>query len=301
MRLSLPQLETFYWIARLGSFHAAARHLNLTQPAISTRMRELESELDTRLFLRSQNRARLTPAGMTILPQAEQMMTLAANMKQIALLGGGLRGLLRLGVVETVARIALPQLLSYLSGRYPDLRVELAVDVGTWLSRRLNERELDVVVVTDPRPSDQIVMERVGMFELSWIASASHPLAGRTVGPKELRNERIFTHPKGSTTYDVIENWFRTANVKPEQLNVCNSIRTMEELVAAGLGIAMVTPALLEPEFAEGAIIKLKSKPKVPSRQLYLGCLRETWSKDISEIARRTRQLLRNANAFEEE
>src|SRR5262245_58649325 len=106
MRVSLPQIETFYWIARLGSFHAASRRLNVTQPTVSVRIRELEQELGCRLFLRAQGRASLTPEGQAALLHAERMLTLAQEMKNETLPGGGLRGLLRLGVVETVARLA---------------------------------------------------------------------------------------------------------------------------------------------------------------------------------------------------
>ena len=106
MRLTLAQIETFYWIARLGSFHAAARQLCVTQPSVSGRIRELERDLDCALFDRSGGRARLTKAGRSIQGQAEQMLSLAREIHDETS-SGKLRGLLRLGVVETVAHIGL--------------------------------------------------------------------------------------------------------------------------------------------------------------------------------------------------
>jgi DNA-binding transcriptional LysR family regulator len=298
MRMSLPQIETFYWIARLGSFHAAARHLNLTQPTLSVRIRSLEAELGAPLFLRSPTRARLTQAGLAILGQAERMLALAAEMKRETSSGGAMRGLLRLGAVETVARLAVPQLLAHLAAAHEALRVELAVDIGSSLSRRLNDRELDVAIVTDPRPNDQVRAELLGTVELSWIAAGGHPLARKLVRPRDLRLERIFTHPKGSTTHDIVESWFRAAQIEPTRLGVCNSIGTMKELVAAGLGLAVVTPALFRNDIKKRAIVALKAAPPIPSRPLFLCCLRETWSDDIAELVRRTQTLLVNAGAL---
>jgi DNA-binding transcriptional LysR family regulator len=189
-------------------------------------------------------------------------------------------------------------LLAHLSAKHEGLRVELAVDVGTSLSRRLNDRELDVVIVTDPRPSDQVKTELLGSIELSWIAGASHRLAGRIVRPRDLQQERIFTHPKGSTTHDLVEGWFRSAHIQPAHLNVCNSINTMEELAAAGLGLAVVTPALFQDDIARGLIVPLKATPPIPSRPLFLCCLREAWSDEIVELAQRARARLVNAAAL---
>ena len=82
MRLTLAQIETFYWIARLGSFHAAARQLCVTQPSVSGRIRELERELGCALFDRTGGRARLTETGKAIRQQAETMLSLARGISR---------------------------------------------------------------------------------------------------------------------------------------------------------------------------------------------------------------------------
>jgi DNA-binding transcriptional LysR family regulator len=74
MRASLLQIEAFYWAARLGSFHAAARHLHFTQPAISARIKELESVLDLKLFERRQRKVELTADGRNALIFAEKVL-----------------------------------------------------------------------------------------------------------------------------------------------------------------------------------------------------------------------------------
>ncbi|MDP6788147.1 MAG: LysR family transcriptional regulator [Rhodospirillales bacterium] len=66
MAFTFLQLEAFYWVALLGSFRAAAHQLNLTQPAVSLRVRELERELDTRLFYRSGKRPVVSALALVV-------------------------------------------------------------------------------------------------------------------------------------------------------------------------------------------------------------------------------------------
>src|ERR1700750_2878666 len=97
MRISLQQIETFYWAARLGGFHAAARHQHLTQPTVSARIQELESQLGVQLVERDRGRRGLTIVGRDALAQAERMLKLADEFGQLAERRDPMRGLLRLG------------------------------------------------------------------------------------------------------------------------------------------------------------------------------------------------------------
>jgi|SRR6476646_7557648 len=81
MRPHLDQLEALLWISKLGSFRSAARKLRLSQPAISSRIRELEKELGLSLIERSHHRPRVRAAGGEVLRHAEQMIGLAENFR----------------------------------------------------------------------------------------------------------------------------------------------------------------------------------------------------------------------------
>ncbi len=119
MAFTFLQLEAFYWVALLGSFRAAAHQLNLTQPAVSLRVRELERELDTRLFYRSGYRPRLIPRVADILRHTERMLSLADEIGEKGRAEETLRGLLRIGAADPFALLCLPQLLRYLEHHYP--------------------------------------------------------------------------------------------------------------------------------------------------------------------------------------
>src|SRR5690348_6267590 len=204
MKASFLQLETFYWVARLGSFHAAARHLRLTQPTISARIRELEAGLGVSLFDRVHQRAETTAAGRDILARTRQILRLANDLERTLHQGDPMRGLLRLGAVESVALMALPELLSRLKGSFPQLRIELTVDVGTLLSRKLNARQLDLAIVTDPEPDDRVVAKKIGSIQLGWIASPGLLLPKRELAPADLAPLQIITNPEPSTLHTII-------------------------------------------------------------------------------------------------
>jgi DNA-binding transcriptional LysR family regulator len=268
MRASIAQLEAFYWIARLGSFHAAARHLHVTQPTISARIAELESALDTRLFVRTHQRAELTSRGRGIVEPVDRLLKLSDDIAVHSQSGRTLRGLLRLGAVESVALMTLPRLLPRFVARYPELKVELTLDVGSALNRKLNAGELDVAVLTAPQVSDAVSVEAVGRIELGWFASSQLKLPRRMLKAADLCKVPILTMPNPSTIYHAITNWFAAGDVEPTHVSTCNSLTLMVRLVAAGQGVAVLPTAMVRNEVETGQLRPIKAAIEVPAATL---------------------------------
>jgi len=275
MRLSLPQLETFYWIARLGGFHAAARHLHLTQPTISTRIQELEETLGVKLLERGRQRVELTPAGRDVLTQAEKMLHLADEMQHLRGRRDPMRGLLRLGTNESTAMAGLLDLLAQLNKTYPDLRIELTIDVGAALSRKLNARELDVAILSDPISAPHVVDEAIGKADFQWVAATGISLPKGDFTPADIASRRIVVTPSPSTLYQVAADWFRSADCEPENLGTCNSMLLMTKLVAAGHAVSVLPVAVVQAEIDAGVIQTLPVKPTIAPRPYYVSYLRE--------------------------
>src|SRR4051794_32461149 len=100
--LNLRQVETFYWVVKLGSFQAAADHLHTTQPGVSARVRQLERTLGVDLFDRSARSARLTARGRDLVEYATSLLVLSREIKQRVADKAALTGLVRLGVADTI-------------------------------------------------------------------------------------------------------------------------------------------------------------------------------------------------------
>jgi DNA-binding transcriptional LysR family regulator len=295
MKASFLQLETFYWIARLGSFHAAARHLRLTQPTISARIRELEASLAVSLFDRVHQRAEITAAGRDILAKTRQILRLANDLERTLHQRDPMRGLLRLGAVESVALMALPELLSRLKGSFPELRVELTVDVGTLLSRKLNARQLDLAIVTDPEPDDGVSARKIGSIELGWIAGPGVSLPKHELGPADLAPLQIITNPEPSTLHTIIMEWFGRAGFEPEHVSACNSHTLMSQLVCAGHAIAILPVRTLRSELRSGRLKVLTTRPRIGSRALFICQARENASAGTDTIIRIASEVLRQS------
>ena len=268
MRASIAQLEAFYWIARLGSFHAASRHLHVTQPTISGRIAELEATLGTQLFDRTRQRAELTSHGRAIVDSVDRLLKLSDDIALHSQSSRTLRGLLRLGAVESVALMTLPKLLPRFVARYPALKVELTLDVSSTLNRKLNAKELDLAVLTDPEVGEGVTVQAVGMIELAWFAGAHTALPDRPLEPADLCGVPILTMPSPSTIYRAIHAWFDASGVEPAHLSTCNSLALMARLVGAGQGVAVLPTAMVRSEVDAGQLRQLRTAMSVPSGTL---------------------------------
>lgn len=144
--VNFRQIETFVTIARLGSFRAAAEHLNSTQSTISVRMLELEQALGVVLFDRAARGASLTPKGRELIDKAEKVLALVGEMR-LGAVGEEVSGVVRLGVTEVVAVTWLPRMVSNLRESFPKLTLEIEVALTTRLLAKLTSGEVDAAIV----------------------------------------------------------------------------------------------------------------------------------------------------------
>jgi DNA-binding transcriptional LysR family regulator len=293
MRPTLSQLETFYWIARLGSFRAAGRHLNLTQPAVSLRIRELEMAIRTQLFERTRQRATLSDEGARLAPIAERMLALADEI-ECAGRADPLRGLLRVGAVDTVAMLCMTQFMIAMKSRYPSLRVELSVEVSTQLAARVQDREVDLAFVTDPTLGSHIESQRLGPIALAWVASTTLPIPHRTVRPVDLIDQQIITNPRPSQLYETTLGWFRDVPPEAIHLSTCNSMALIARYVVAAFGISILPPVALAEEVKAGQVRVLDARPAIAPRILHACYARDRDDRGMREAVTVMRDIVHN-------
>lgn len=170
MTATLSQLRAFERIVRLGSFHAAARELGLSQPTVSQRIGQLEAALATTLFLRRGPRVSLTAEGHALIEYADRVLGAAGEMAERFRSRDPLTGTLRLGVNETFALVCLPELLRRLGQRFPAIRTSVAVGDTGAVSRQLDARELDIAIVSEPSVGRHVKQEPLGRNEFGWFS-----------------------------------------------------------------------------------------------------------------------------------
>lgn len=159
-------LGAFLAVVDCGSLGRAALVMNMTQPSLSRRIRELEIRLGGPLFERHSKGMALTAAGETLLDHARLLvfeMEQAEN--ALAELNGMQRGKLRLGAVAAVCRDAVPRALAAMAREFPDISIDLFEAPDGELAEALLERRVDLVVASGMLEGDDI--EAVADFPLT--------------------------------------------------------------------------------------------------------------------------------------
>ena len=268
MYVTLGQLRAFERIVRLGSFHAAALELKLSQPSVSQRIRELEAALNTPLFVRRGPRVSLTAEGHALVEYADRMLATAGELVERFRTKDPLKGTLRLGVSETFAFICLPELLKRLEQQYPAIRTSVFVGDTGVVSARLNDQALDVAVVSEAKVAPHVSQEPLGTNVFGWFASSSLALPRRTFTPADLEQYQLIVPPPPARLHTTVMKWFADAGVKTRRISTCNRIHATAETIAQGAAIGIVPARLMADDLERGGVRALKVNPPLPGHQV---------------------------------
>lgn len=292
MRFTLHQLEAFVWTARLGTVHAASRHLHLTQPAVSHRIRDLEEELGIQLFERHNQRLQVTERGRNALVYAERVMSSAQEMARLDL-RQSITGLIRLGVDESCATVGMVDILQDIKDSYPALRVELTVGGGAQLLEKINSHALDAALHTGQSTQPDVTSQFIGLTEHQWVASADLLLPEGDFVPAQALGHRIVSNAPPSTLHTSASRWLASDGYAFEDYSACNSLSLMVSLVVSGHAIAMLPASIARPYVAAKRLQVLPARPEVPLVPYYFSYLahhRNETTARILGIAQRTLQ-----------
>lgn len=252
--MNMKQLETFYWIERLGSFSAAAERVFATQSTVSTRMQELEESLGVKLFDRSHRNARLTAKGKELAPYVKQIIELSTEIQQRITPSESLSGVVRLGVVEIVAFTWLPAFIQALHERHPAVSLELEIALSYDLEAKLNDGALDVVFAVGRAPGPQYVTESLGTSQFEWMASPRLGIPAKRLTPGDLQPFPFITLNRQSYHHATVDAWMKANQVRWRRVIECNSLTIAASLVMAGLGVSLMPPICYRREIESGAL-----------------------------------------------
>jgi DNA-binding transcriptional LysR family regulator len=244
--LTLTQIQTFDSIVRLGSFRGAAHELGLTQPSISQRVRELEATLGTALFIRHGPRVSLTAEGQALIDHARRLLDDATSV--VARFRGRdpLRGQLRIGVNESFALLCLQDLLQRLEVEYPNLRTSIRVGDTGEVSRLLNDRKLDVGIVSQPDIEPHVQAQPIGVNRLGWFAGPGITVPRKALTPAALARFHVTISPPSARLHATAMTWFAQSGVTPLRVSTCNSLPVTILMILRGLAIGLVPTVLMQ-------------------------------------------------------
>jgi len=263
MNVTLDQLKAFERIVRLGTFHAAALDLHLTQPSVSTRIKELESALNVKLFVRNGPRISMTAEGHALIEYADRMLGAAGELLERFKTRDPLKGVLRLGLNESFALISVPDLMKRLEQYYPALRISVFVgDTGT-VSHMLNEQKLDIAIVSEPSVESHVTQQYLGKNHFGWFAHAGFAMTRELYSPADLSLLHLFISPPTARLHATATNWFADAKVTPVRISTCNSLWVTVQAVVQGLGVGLLPLRVMQAEVDASRAKRLPVKPDI--------------------------------------
>ena len=304
MNITLRQLTYFNALAEQRHFGRAAEVVNVSQPALSVQIREMEAALGQPLVERGPRNAVLTPFGRMILSHTQKVLGEMQALSEAARWRGGLSGRLNLGLIPTIAPYVLSDVLEALRSGDISLDVHVQEAKTDRLIRQLMAGQLDVAVMALPVVAEGLIS--TPLFEDRFLLAGSPArLDALGAGAEDLRPTGL-----GAAPLLLLEDGHCLSD---QALEVCgrnrshaqidtgaSSLATLSRLVAAGFGLTLIPELAAPAEMRASPDMQLVrfSSPE-PSRQIGLvrraSSRQEGWFEELADVLRQVgKQLLKD-------
>ncbi|SEI43448.1 LysR family transcriptional regulator [Pseudomonas sp. NFR16] len=265
----LAAMETFVSVLESGSFSAAARRLNLGQPAVSKTIAQLEERLGVRLLLRSTRGLTPTEAGTAYYERAKRAIEEAHEAELAARgAGSGLQGTLRVCAAVTFARLhVLPHLGKFLEA-HPELSIDIVLDDRTV---NLVEEGIDVALRMGNLADSNLIARKIGECQRLVLATPAYVLAhGEPCNPTDLAQHLAVIYAQAGGG----EHWAFKQGSKVQSVTVSGRVRVsaaegVRAAVLGGLGVALTSQWMFADELARGDVVPLLQDWQLPPLDLW--------------------------------
>ncbi len=259
--LNFHPLYIFQMVANHLSFSRAAEAMEITQPAVSIQVQELEKFLGITLFHRRPRGLRITEAGNAVLAYAQQIFALSTQLVETVQEMEDLKtGHLVLGASSTPGEYVLPIVVGRFRQIYPGIRVELVIGNTRTIMQRIMDREMDLGMVGDhiEEFSNELEMVDYQEDEIVLVAAPSHPAASLDHPTVEQVVELgLVAREDGSATRLAAERQFRSLGAVPDIAIELGSNQAVKQAATAGGGIGIISRLGITAELKAGMLMVL--------------------------------------------
>lgn len=275
--MELRQLVYFEAVVRHGGFSSASQQLHVAQPAISAQVRRLEDELGTPLLLRSTRRVALTAAGEMFLPRVRTVLAhLELARAELGELAAVLRGKVRIGATPVLGPLDLPAALARFRRCHPGVALSLRTGLIAELCSALDRGELDLVL--GPLHEDLTgghAVRHLGEENVVLVTPPGYRFGGRPIGRRHAvdlalaRDEPFACLPRGAGLHAILTAAATRAGFVPRIEFEASMPASVRELVAAGLGVALLAESAVTSAGPAVDVYRLRDAPRHPP----IGCI----------------------------
>lgn len=255
--MNIRQLHIFHTVCQQKSFTKAAELLDMTQPAVSHAVRQLEEEIGCPLFDRIGHHIYLTGAGEGFLERASEALAAFTKAQQFGKRAD--RSPLRLGSNITIAGGILPELMETFYQRFAEIPVRVRIDSAAQIRRALCENELDLALIEGEFADERLAKEVFCTYEMAVVCAPAHPLARRgKVSLEEFAASRLLLREKGSAIRDLLEGALLAHHIAIDPQWVSVNSQALIRAASRGLGLTALPASLLADQLARGELVRLE-------------------------------------------
>jgi DNA-binding transcriptional LysR family regulator len=267
MSVNVHLLRLFSAVVEHDGVVNASRALHLSQPAVSRAVRELEKQLGVSLLDRSSRRVRLTPDGAEVYAKARAVFAAERGLEQVVEeLKGVARGVLRIAGSTTIATYVLPRIISEFAREHPAIEVRLSAVHTRIIVEMLRRYEVDVALAEAPVNEPEIEVVPWRTDHMVMIAGPTHRLASApVVTPADLADELFVLREPESGTRQIVTRALEAADIHVRRSMSIDGTEVIKQIVAGGLGLAVVSRFAVEEQLAHGRLVALR----IPSLQVH--------------------------------
>jgi DNA-binding transcriptional LysR family regulator len=285
--MDIRGLEVFLSVAKHLNYTRAGEEVNLSQPSVSVRIRQLEQELGVKLFEQLGKKVALTEAGLLLVPHARRVIAAIEDAQHaIDELQGLERGTLRIGASTTPGMYLIPGTIARFKQLYPKIDVHLAVRDTRQIEEGVIKNEFDFGFVGGHLVGDEVDVLPWMIDNLVLVVPSNHVLARKkSVTIADLRKESFILRELGSATRAAVANQLQKSDLEVETVMEMENPESVKKAVHSGLGIAFISRFAVETE------LKARSLVAVPVKGLDI-------NRELKIVYRKDKHLGRAAQTF---
>ncbi|HYM09137.1 MAG TPA: LysR family transcriptional regulator [Bryobacterales bacterium] len=253
--MDFDQLRSFVEVARLKNFSRAAGKLGLTQPAISTQIRQLEEEFGVRLFDRIGKKVFLTQPGILLLDHAGKILNVQKEaFDALRDLLPSPAGHLLLGATEASCLYLLPKVFAAFKKKHPEVKITVYRNFTTKIVQKLQEDSVDLGFVSLPVDVREIATIPLFREPVDVAVPAGHPLASKASVTVEEIARYPWIFPRASRTRQTLDELFRGVRQPVHVTMELSGVETIKRFIVIGLGISLLSRSYAAAEVKAGTL-----------------------------------------------
>ena len=268
MSVKLELYRVFQEVARMGNISAAAQNLYISQSAVSQSIRQLEEQLQVRLFSRSTKGVRLTSEGQMLLEYVNHALGLIqSGEEKIAQARELLTGELIIGASDTVTKTYLLSRLEAFHKAYPDIRIRILNGTSQMVLDYLHAGQVDIAFASEQPENAEYTVRHCVDTHTIFVASPDYPCDfAHAYTVEEIASLPLILLERKASSRVYVEQYFQKHGIRIQPEIELGSHNLLISLARIGLGVACVTEEFSLSGLDRGVILPLKTDFKIPPR-----------------------------------